>query len=264
MSDQTLDQTSDQITKAQTFKALHTPGEPIVLFNIWDPGSAQAVIKAGAIAVATGSHGVANAFGYEDGELIPLDIVLANAERVVAVSGDLPVTMDIETGYGETAADVQNSVARVLATGVVGVNLEDQSFTTGELRPLGEQVERIKAVRAAADAAGVPLFINARSDIFKNADPSSHASLVDAALERAQAYKDAGGDGFFVPGLADLSLITDLCQRSPLPVNIIILDGMDTTPQQLAAAGVARISHGPFPYLHMVAWLEAEAKKALI
>ncbi len=169
--------------------------------------------------------------------------------------------MDIETGYGADASAVQESVVKVLASGVVGVNIEDQLFGTTELRPTSEQTERITAVRSAAGE--VPIFINARSDIFKNADPSTHNSeLLDAALKRAEAYAAAGADGFFVPGLKDIELIKLLCERSPLPVNILQFGDMASS-GELAAAGVARISHGPFPYLNMIEWLKAQATTAL-
>ena len=157
---------------AQTFHDLHIKGSPVILFNIWDPGSAQAVASQGARAIATGSHGVANAFGYEDGELIPLEVALPNAGRVVN-STNLPVTMDIETGYGATADDVEQTVLQVIKTGVVGINIEDQLLGQADLRSTDEQSERIAAVRRAAITVGVDLFINARTDLFKNADPST-------------------------------------------------------------------------------------------
>ncbi|MFL5183823.1 MAG: isocitrate lyase/phosphoenolpyruvate mutase family protein, partial [Microvirga sp.] len=117
---------SDQMTKAQTFKALHVPGDPIILFNAWDAGSAKAVAASGAKAIATGSWSVAAAHGFEDGEHMPLDIALANLERIVAAT-DLPVTIDLESGYGTTAEEVGATVARALQAGAIGCNLEDSS-----------------------------------------------------------------------------------------------------------------------------------------
>jgi 2-methylisocitrate lyase-like PEP mutase family enzyme len=252
---------SDQIQRAQSFHRLHKKGEPVVLYNAWDAGSAAAVAESGAKAIASGSHGVANANGYEDGEKIPLELALANARRIVATT-ELPVTMDIETGYGATPDEVYTTTQQVIDAGIVGVNIEDQDFVTSDLRPFDEQSERIKAIRRAADEASVPLFINARSDIFKNADPSTHdEALLEKALQRASAFKDAGADGFFVPGITDMHLIKKLCEQSPLPVNIIWLSGMPSG-QRLADAGVSRISYGPGPYLEMIEWLKDKAAKA--
>lgn len=253
---------ADQKTTALQFAQLHQPGSPVVLYNIWDPGSAQAVAGEGAKAIATGSHGVANTFGYEDGELIPLQLVLENVQRILKVT-DLPLTMDIETGYGTTRSDVAETTRQVIEAGAVGVNIEDQLFGSSDLRDTAEQADRIRAVREAAESAGIPLFINSRSDLFKNAKPEEHTSkLVEQALERARAYADAGADGFFLPGIANLELIKQLCDGSPVPVNIIKIPGTPST-QELAVAGVARISYGPVPYLQMIEWLKAKAKLAL-
>jgi 2-methylisocitrate lyase-like PEP mutase family enzyme len=251
-----------QIEKAHTFRDLHIAGKPVILFNIWDPGSAITVAGCGAKVIATGSHGVANANGYEDGEKIPFDLALANTRRVVEAV-ELPVSMDIETGYGADAAQVAVTVKAVIQAGVVGINFEDQIFESKELRVVTGQVERLSAARKAAEAAEMPLFINARSDLFKNADPSEHnADLLDQALERAKAYADAGADGFFLPGIVDLELIRSLCAKSPLPVNIIAIPGAPST-QSLSDAGVARISYGPVPYLQMIEWLKVQAAAAL-
>jgi 2-methylisocitrate lyase-like PEP mutase family enzyme len=260
MTEPTLDREAQQ-QKAQAFAALHVKGQPVILYNIWDAGSAQAVASVGAKAIASGSHGVANANGYEDGEEFPLEVAIENAKRIVA-STSLPVTMDIETGYGATTEEVRASVAQVITTGVVGVNIEDQIFGQKELRPADEQVDRLKATRAAADEAGLPLWINARTDIFKNTDPAQHADVLAEALARAQAYAAAGANSFFVPGLADINLIKQLVEQSPLPVNIIRLAGVPET-SELAAVGVARISYGPVPYLEMIEWLKEKAAAAI-
>ncbi len=250
-----------QEQKAQAFAALHINGQPVILYNIWDAGSAQVVASVGAKAIASGSHGVANANGYEDGEEFPLELAIQNAKRIVD-STDLPVTMDIETGYGVTVDEVKASASQVIATGIVGVNIEDQLFGQKELRNIQEQAERVQAVRAAADDAGLSLWINARTDIFKNTDPAQPAGVLAEALDRAEAYAAAGANSFFVPGLADIELIKQLVEKSPLPVNIIRLAGVPET-SELAAAGVARISYGPVPYLEMIEWLKDKAKTAL-
>lgn len=252
-----------QQEKAKQFTALHIAGNPVILYNIWDAGSAVAIASVGAKAIASGSHAIANAAGFEDGERIPLELSLENAARIVN-SVTLPVTMDIETGYGDTPHDVYESAKRIISTGIVGINIEDQVFGTDKIKDINEQVERIAAVRKAANDTDVNIFINARTDLFKNADPATHDStMVETALVRAQAFAGAGANGFFVPGLRDITLIKMLTEKSPLPVNIIVLPGMDSN-EALAASGVARISYGPGPYLQMIDWLKDQAKQILI
>jgi len=238
----------DHAAKAQAFKALHKPGAPLVLYNIWDPGSAKVVAEAGAKALATGSWSVAAAHGYADGERIPLDIVLGNFARIVGAS-PLPVSVDIESGYGKTPEDVGRTVARTLEAGAIGCNLEDSFPESGKLRPLAEQVERIRHARQAAEAAKIPYFINARTDVFFQGAAVPHdAALLETALERARAYAAAGASGFFVPGLKDPELIARLAKACPLPLNVMMTSGMPAL-NILAEAGVARVSHGPGPYL---------------
>ena len=252
----------NQIERAESFRKLHVPGDPVIIFNVWDPGSAVAVASVGAKAIATGGHGVANAFGYDDGEKIPLQLVFENAARITN-SIELPFSMDIDTGYGETTDDLRKTIAGVIKAGVIGINIEDKLVGTTNLRPTAEQTSRLAVIREEAERAGLALFINARTDLFSTTDPNEHnESTVKAALERAQAFKDAGADGLFVPILSDIKLIKALCDQSPLPVNILWLDG-SPSPRDLAAAGVARISYGPGPYLKMIEWLKSQAQSAL-
>ena len=249
-----------QIEKARLFRSLHAGERPLVLFNIWDPGSARAVAETGARALATGSWSVAAAHGYADGEHVPLALALDNLARIVTVTA-LPVTVDLESGYGDTAADVGATVRRAIDAGAVGCNLEDSHPADGSLRPVAEQVQRLSQARAAAEASGVPLFVNARTDVFFQKPSEAHdAAMVEQALERARAYAGAGADGLFVPGLADETLIAALVQGSPLPVNIMA--GQGTPPlARLTALGVARVSHGPGPYRAAMQSL-AEAARA--
>lgn len=236
------------LATAETFRSLHQPGRPLVLFNIWDAGSAKAVAAAGAPALATGSWSVAAANGYADGEQIPLEAALANLRRIVAATS-LPVSVDLESGYGDSADAVGRTIAAAIAAGAVGCNLEDSIPADGRLRPLEEAIDRIAAARAAATASGIPFFINARSDVFFQSPAETHdAATVAVALERANAYAAAGADGIFVPGLVSAGLIADFVRASPLPVNVMI-GSKSPSNAALAAAGVARISHGPGPYL---------------
>ena len=248
--------------RARAFRALHVRGHPLVLFNIWDAGTARAAARAGAPALATGSWSVAAAHGQEDGERLPFALVLANLERIVAVV-TLPVSIDLEAGYGTTPQGVAQAVTAVIRAGAIGFNLEDQISGREGLYPIVEQSARLAAARAAAGELGVPAFVNARTDLFLNAPPEAHdLRLLGAALERAVAYAASGADGFFVPGLRDEMLITQLCQRSPLPVNIMLQPG-SPTPARLAALGVARISHGPGPYRLAMQLIEDAAREAL-
>lgn len=145
-----------QIDRANQLNALHVKGDPLILFNIWDAGSAQAVQATGAKAIATGSWAVAAAQGYEDGEQLPFGEVLANLKRIIARI-DLPVTIDLEGGYGRSSAEVQQTVMKVMEAGAVGINLEDQKMGEEGLYSTEEQCERIRAVRRAADDASIPL-----------------------------------------------------------------------------------------------------------
>jgi methylisocitrate lyase len=251
-----------QAEKARAFAALHISGTPLVLFNVWDPGSAKAVAQAGAKALATGSWSVAAAHGYADGEKIPLDLALDNFRRIAA-STELPVSMDIESGYGKTPEEVGRTIARTLEAGAIGCNLEDSVPADGTLREPAEQVLRIRAARKAADAAGIPYFINARTDVFFQGPAKPHdAKLLEAALVRARAYAEAGASGLFVPGLVDRELIARLTKASPLPVNVMVSKEMPEL-KVLGEMGVARVSHGPGPYISAMRALAEAAKGAL-
>ena len=251
-----------QLEQANTFKALHVPGRPLVLFNIWDVGSAKAVAAGGARALATGSWSVAAANGFPDGERIPLDLCIANLRRIVDAV-DLPVSLDLESGYGVDPAAVGEAFARAVQAGAIGCNIEDSFPDNGSLRETADQVARLKAARAAADGLGVPAFLNARTDVFFQAGSDRHdEGMVAAALERGRAYADAGADGLFVPGLVGERLIGLLVEGSPLPVNIMA--GAATPPAaRLAELGVARISHGPGPYRQAMRALEEAARAVL-
>ena len=242
--------------KIETFRALHVPGDPLVLFNIWDAGSAKAVAAAGARAIATGSYGVACARGSSDGENLSLEAALANLGEILGVT-DLPVSIDMEAGYGADPASVGRSVTRARAAGAAGINMEDRMPGEPALLPIGEAAARI----AAAAASG--LFVNARCDVFRGQDVAADGeALVAATLERARAYADAGASGLFVPFLADARSIAAICEGSPLPVNILWSQPCGDR-AALAALGVARISHGHQPWAAAMAWLGEQAAAVL-
>ena len=245
------------MSKFADFAALHVPGDPVVLYNIWDVGSAHAVAAAGARALATGSHPVADAHGFADGQGVPLDFALDNARRIVAAV-DLPVSVDFEGAYSVDPDEGAANMKRLADTGAVGCNFEDQVIGGEGLHPLDVQCARI---RAARDAVGVDFFINARSDLFLKVKQHDEA-LADEAIERARAFADAGANGFFLPRLGDLRLAERIVKAVPIPVNAIAYPGAPTR-AEFAGAGIARISHGPFPHKALMAQLTEAARAAM-
>lgn len=246
--------------KAEQFRKLHVPGHPLILFNAWDVGSTKAIETAGAKAIATASWAVAAAHGYADGETLPLNLAIANLQRITAAT-DLPVTMDLESGYGADPAAVQASVAQALQAGAIGFNIEDSFAGTGDLRTAADQAARLKAARAAADAAGIPAFLNARTDVFMRLAGQPHSmAMVEEALERARTYANSGADGLFVPALIDDTLLARLVEQSPLPVNIMA-GGDLARPKRAAELGVARVSFGPTAYRMAMAGVEKTARE---
>ena len=239
------------------FAALHVPGRPVVLYNIWDVGSAKAVETAGAEALATGSHPVADAAGWADGQGVPIDFALAIAARIVSATS-LPVTVDFEGGYATDPQIVAQNVKRLADTGAVGCNFEDQVIGGEGLHPVTEQAERIAAIRKHV---GASFFINARTDLLLKTQQHDDA-LIDQVVERGRAFADAGASGFFVPRLSDAKQIERVVREVPLPLNVIAFPGAPPK-SDWADAGVARISHGPFPHRALMAKLEEMAREAM-
>ncbi|MPV66073.1 isocitrate lyase/PEP mutase family protein [Burkholderia sp. BE17] len=246
--------------KGAYFRSLHRAGQPLALFNVWDAGSARTAADAGAVALATGSWSVAAANGFGDGEQMPRALAMEVLARIARAT-DLPVTVDLESGYGERPEDVAETIALSIEAGAVGCNLEDSFPATGELRDVEAAAARLAAARQAADRAGADYFINARTDVFFAAPADTHDErLLDATLTRARAYAAAGADGLFVPGLRSPALIRKLTAASPLPVNVMRVAETPTL-AELAEYGVARISHGPYPYLQAMQTLAAMVKQ---
>jgi len=243
----------------EDFARLHVAGKPLVLFNVWDAGSAQAVAKAGAGAIATGSASVAMANGFGDGQELPMEFALENARRIIKAV-DLPVTVDFEGAYSDDPQEGARNIARLADTGAVGCNFEDQVVGGEGLHPISVQAERIAAARAAV---GPGFFINVRTDLFLKAKQETHdEAMLDEATRRVRAYAEAGASGFFVPMLGNLGFLTRLCAESPVPVNFMTYPGCPSN-AEVAATGVARISHGPFPYMALMGQLEESARLAL-
>ena len=248
------------MSKFEDFAKLHVAGDPLVLFNAWDPGSAVAVAKSGAQAIATGSASVAMANGFDDGQEVPVELALANADRIVRAV-DLPVTVDFEGGYATDSDGLTANGGRLAKTGAIGCNFEDQVVGTDRIYEIADQVSRIAALRAGV---GSHFFINARTDLFLKAPADAHdEALADRAIERGAAYAGAGVNGYFIPGLANLSLVERICRAVSLPVNAMHLPNGPSR-AEWATAGIARVSHGPFPFMAMQKWLQAEAQAALV
>ena len=241
----------------EIFAALHVPGDPVILYNIWDVGSALAVVAAGAKALATGSHPVADANGFPDGQKVPMEFAFANAKRIVDAV-EVPLTVDFESAYSADPDEGAANVARLKATGAVGCNFEDQVIGGEGLHPLDLQAKRIAAIRAAV---GDDFYINARTDLFLKTQTYDDA-LVDQVVERGKAFADAGASGFFVPRLAEPKQIERVVRKVPLPLNLIAFPGAPDK-KLWADAGVARISHGPFPHRALMATLTEMARSAI-
>jgi 2-methylisocitrate lyase-like PEP mutase family enzyme len=253
---------TSQQDHAAAFHALHIKGDPVILFNIWDAASGRAVAKAGAKALATGSRSVAGAYGFDDGEQIPMELLLDNARRIVGAN-DLPVTLDFEGAYARDPDTIGTHTRAALGTGVIGFNFEDQIVGGEGLYSIPDQAARIGAMRSACTTAGVNAFINARTDIFLKAPRDTHnIDMALHAIARSIAYSEAGASGFFIPGLVDPTLIKAVCDASPIPVNVMALPG---APDNIALAnlGVARISYGPIPWAKAMAFVEESARAAM-
>jgi 2-methylisocitrate lyase-like PEP mutase family enzyme len=224
----------------------------------FDAGTARAVAEAGAKALATGSWSVAAAQGFGDGQQLPMTVLVETA-RAITAANELPLSVDFEGAYSEEPQEAAANVAKLIEVGAVGINFEDQVVGGSGLHPAARQAARIGAIRAMADARGIPFFINARTDLFlAESDQSKHTGLVDEAIERGKAYAAAGANGFFVPGLADAGLIEKICAASPLPVNVMMRAGVPE-PKSLAKLGVSRVSYGPGPYRLMMEKLKEAA-----
>ncbi|WBB54854.1 isocitrate lyase/phosphoenolpyruvate mutase family protein [Verrucosispora sp. WMMD573] len=230
--------TDSTAARAVALRALHRPGDPLVLPNAWDAGSAQAVVDAGFPAVATGSAAVAESLGYADGERIPPAEMFAAVTRI-ARAVTVPVTADLERGYGLRPAEL---VARLLDTGAVGLNLEDSDPRTGVMVDAEDQADLLAGVRAAADDAGVTIVVNARVDVFLRPGGEPADRLAEA-VRRARRYLAAGADCVYPILLADPTQLRSFVRAVAAPVNVL---ARPTAPGQaeLAGLGVARISYG--------------------
>ena len=228
--------------KAERLRLLHRPGQPLLLVNVWDAATARLIERAGFPAIATTSAGIAFSRGYPDGQRIPRDEMLAEIARICrAVS--VPVTADLEAGYGDSPEAVAQAAARALDAGAAGLNLEDGTGRMEEpLFELGRQVEKIRAIREAGRRRGVAIVVNARTDVYLDrVGPES--GRLEETIRRGAAFRDAGADCVFVPGVKEVGLIGEIVRRLACPVNVLAAPGGPSL-GELAKLGVARVSLG--------------------
>jgi 2-methylisocitrate lyase-like PEP mutase family enzyme len=233
-------------SRCDHLRSLHTPGDPLLLPNVWDVATARAVVAAGFPVVATTSWGVAGSLGYEDDERAPGDEMLAAAARI-AGGVDVPVTVDAEAGYGMEPAEL---VAALKNMGAAGCNLEETDHAAGELRDPGERAKWLASVREAASADDYPLVVNARVDVFlepyiAGADPGTQIDLVPEAVERANAYLEVGADCVYPIALWEPGALTRFMAGVDAPVNVSWVPQLSSL-DEVTALGVARVSWAIF------------------
>lgn len=221
--------------RAEELLRLHTDPELLVVVNVWDAITAKVVADQGSRALATASHSIAATLGYPDGEKIPRDLMIDMVGRIAAAV-DIPVTADLESGYGEPG----ETVRRAIGVGVVGANLEDR------MQPLPDAVAAVRAAVAAGEAEGVPFVLNARTDAFLRAGDRDPAEVLADAVERGRAFLAEGAACVFVPGRLDEQQVTALVEGlGERRLSTIGVPG-SLPPARLAELGVARVSYGPF------------------
>ncbi len=234
---------SDQILKerADALLALHQPGNPVVLPTVWDAWSARLAVDAGFAALTIGSHPMADSVGKADQEGMTFDDVLTRVGQITAAV-DVPISVDIESGYGQSP---ERLIEGLLDAGAVGLNIEDTVHSEGgRLRSATEHAELVGALRKAADAAGVHVVVNARTDLFLRSD-GDESDRVDRAIARLTEAAAAGADSLYPVGRHDPETLRRLASELPLPINAIALPDQDD-PASFGPLGVGRISFGPF------------------
>jgi 2-methylisocitrate lyase-like PEP mutase family enzyme len=250
-----------QRAKADAFRAMHDRSKILVLPNAWDPMSARVIEEAGARAIATTSAGVAFSVGYPDGEAMPRDEMIAAITRIARVV-TVPLSADIESGFARDAREVAETVRRVIDAGAVGINLEDAIHGgPPALYDLETAIERVRAAREAASASGVPLVINARTDVYllSIGEPDTR---FDHAVRRANAYRKAGADCLFIPRIGRPADIERIVAALDGPLNLLAFPGIPTI-AELERLGVARLSVGTWPTLAAMSTARKIARELL-
>ena len=235
----------EQRKQAEDFLKLHHGSEILVLPNAWDAASAKMFERAGFDAIATTSAGIASSYGYPDGEMMSRDDMLEVVHRIAAAVS-LPVTADMEAGFGDSPEEIAETARLTLESGAIGLNLEDGTINRPyPLNDIALHVENIKAVRQTAEAYGVPLVINARTDVYEKFDKSDKTT-VSQAIQRGNAYREAGADCIFAINVDDKKIIAELVREIDAPINILARYGSPTL-AELKELGVARVSFGSIP-----------------
>ena len=254
--------TNNQKAKAIAFRHMHTGSQPLVLPNAWDAASASIIFKAGFPAIATTSSGVAAAYGYSDGQHLPLALLLTTIEQI-ARTVDCPVTADIEAGFGDSMDAVLQTIRAVIAAGAVGINIED---TTKQGSPtlvdISYQVALLKAIQELGASLDVPIVINARTDVFLLSRGEATPTHIAQAVQRLNAYREAGADCLFPIGVSDPNAIAQLVQAVHGPINILSSPSTPSIPA-LAQLGVARVSFGSGPMRAALGRLQRIAQELL-
>lgn len=244
-----------QTAKAQQLLSLHNNGKLLILPNVWNPIGARMLEAKGFPAVATASAAIAESLGYSDGEQIKLDTMLEMVGRIVR-SVDVPVTADFEAGYSDTLSGLQENITRLLDTGAVGINFEDGLEDSSPLRPIAEQVERIEAVREAAERRGVHLVINARADSFFAEGFSSDEERIEDVVTRCNAYVQAGADSVYPIGRGNKETLKILRKRISAPINVLAT-AKTVSLKELQELGINRVSFGPYIFRSLLAKMSA-------
>ena len=233
----------NQQHKAKQFRDLHHSGRLLILPNIWDPLGALLLENLGFRAVATASASVAFSNGYDDGENIPFNTLLTLLKQITA-SVNIPVSADIESGFATDEVALRKNMRQLIETGIVGINIEDTDKTTNSLLHFEVQCERIKAIREVAKEMEVPLFINARTDVYIRGKFDTTESKYEETLKRGLAYKAAGADCFYPITLTNRDDVEKLIEQLQMPVNVVTMPGLPEL-NLLNEMGVARLSLGP-------------------
>ena len=235
---------SKQQEKAKQFYNLHHSGKLLILPNIWDCLGANLLESLLYPAIATASASVAFTNGYDDGQRISFDSVLALLKKIVS-SVSIPVSADIESGFAESDLQLEENTKQLLATGIVGINIEDTDKKTNSILPVETQCEKIKLIKKVSQAVGVPLFVNARADVYlRGKDFDTPESKFEEALKRGRAYKAAGADCFYPIAMTRQEDIKRMVEQLQMPVNVITIPGIPEL-NVLNEIGVARVSLGP-------------------
>ena len=244
-----------KLTKSKNFHELHTQSTTFVLPNAWDAISAKTFEQSGFQAIGTTSAGIAMSLGYADGQNMPFE-KLIDTISTISNAVDIPVSADIEAGYGFTIEEIVNNVKQVIDAGAIGINIEDGTGNVEEpLHDLTIQTENIEAIRDLSDSLSMSLFINARTDLYW-ANVGAPEKRFEEALKRAKAYVEAGANCIFIPGLTDLETIKKFRKEISVPINLLAHSELPSL-SDLSAIGIERVSCGSGPFRATVTHLKS-------